>query len=170
MTLREMIHLIRVDLGLAKGFRIQSVIFLFRVASYAYKGQSVLRHIFRPVALFYRIYTQFLLGIELPPGTSIGAGLRIHHGFGLVVHKGVRIGTNCMLRQNVTIGNKGDVERSNLLPVIGDNVEFGAGSVVIGGVSIGSNVIIGAGCVVHKDVPDNSVVVGAGFRVLPRKM
>jgi serine acetyltransferase len=147
----------------------RSVVLLFRVASYAYYGSSPIRHFFRPIAFLYRIYTEYLLGIELPAKTQIGAGLRIFHGVGLVVHKGVRIGSGCVLRQGVTIGNKGDDERATFLPVIGDNVSFGAGAIVIGGVTIGDNSTIGAGTVVTKDLPPNSVAVGAPFHILKAK-
>lgn len=166
-SLRDLFALVRLELGLAKGFRMRSVIVLFRLASYAFHGRSVIRHIFRPIAIIYKIYTEFLLGIELPAGTRIGSGLRIYHGVGLVVHKGVLIGSDCVLRQGVTIGNKGEDEQANLLPVIGDNVEFGALAIVIGNVHIGDNVIIGAGTVITKDVPKNSVVVGASSRIFP---
>lgn len=165
-SLRELFSLIRLEIGLNKGFRLRSVIVLFRLASYAFQGDSVLRHVFRPIAILYKLYTQFLLGIELPAEAEIGAGLRLYHGYGLVVHKSVRIGKGCVLRQGVTIGNKGEGEQAKFFPVIGNNVEFGAGAIVLGNVKIGDNSIIGAGAVVTKDVPSNSVAVGNPFRIL----
>ena len=42
---------------------------------------------------------------------------------------------------------------------IGKNCWLGSNVVVLKGVSIGDNSIIGAGCVVHKDIPANSVIV-----------
>jgi len=168
-SLGDIFRILKLELGLAKGFRMSSVIVFFRIASYAINGQSPMRHFFRPIAVLYKIYTEFLLGIELPAGTEIGQGLRVYHGVGLVIHKGVRIGTGCVLRQAVTIGNKGEGEHADLLPVIGDNVEFGAGATVIGNLKIGDNVIIGAGTVVTKDVPSNSVVVGPPARILAKK-
>lgn len=168
-TLNNVNNIVKAELAIVKGFRMRSVIFLFRWASYAYYGQSRLRFFFRPVAFIYRIYTEFLLGIELPALTQIGPGLRIYHGVGLVIHRGVRIGDNCVLRQAVTIGNKGETAEEGDLPIIGNNVEFGAGAMVIGNVSIGDNVIIGAGAVVTKDVPANSVVIGSASRILAKK-
>ena len=50
--------------------------------------------------------------------------------------------------------------------IIGNNVYIAANSTVIGGIEIGDNVIIGAGSVVTKDVPSNSVVVGNPARVI----
>lgn len=168
-SLRELFCLVRLEMSLNKGFRMRSVVALFRMASFAINGQSSIRYIFYPFAVLYKIYTEFLLGIELPAGMNIGQGLRLYHGVGLVVHKGVVIGRNCILRQAVTIGNKGEGEQAKLLPVIGDNVEFGAGAIVIGNVNIGDNTTIGAGAVVIKDVPPNSLVVGAASRILERK-
>lgn len=168
-TLRDLFRIVRLEYGLAKGFRIRSVIVLFRLASYAYHGQSIMRYAFGPIAVLYKLYTEYLLGIELPASTRIGAGLRIYHGVGLVVHKDVQIGTDCVLRHGVTIGNKGEDDPTNLLPRIGNNVRFGAGAIIIGAISVGNNSTIGAGTVVTKNIPPNSVVVGSGFHILETK-
>ena len=50
--------------------------------------------------------------------------------------------------------------------MIGDNVTLGVNVTIIGGITIGNNVIIGAGSVVVKDIPDNSVAVGNPARVI----
>lgn len=74
-----------------------------------------------------------------------------------------------MIAQNVTIGrNFGDRK----VPVIGDDVYVGTGSVVFGEIRVGNNVIIGANSVVNKDVPDNCTVVGNPMRIIStdRKM
>ena len=49
---------------------------------------------------------------------------------------------------------------------VGDNVYFGYGCIVLPGVTIGSNVVIGAGSIVNRDIPDNSVAVGVPARVV----
>jgi serine O-acetyltransferase len=51
-------------------------------------------------------------------------------------------------------------------PILGDNVYIGPGAKIIGGIKIGNNVAIGANCVVTKNIPDNSVVVGIPGRVI----
>ena len=64
---------------------------------------------------------------------------------------------NCILRHNVTIGNKSEIDD---VPIIGDNVNIGVGAVIIGRITVGNNVDIGANAVVLKDVPDNCIAVG----------
>ena len=49
---------------------------------------------------------------------------------------------------------------------IGNNVFVGSNSTILYNVKIGSNVVIGAGCLVNRDVPDNSVVVGVPARII----
>ena len=73
------------------------------------------------------------------------------------------ISLDCHISQNVTIGGTSGFYE---VPVLGDNVQVGAGEVIIGPVHIGSNVIIGANSVVNRDIPDNSVAVGAPAKVI----
>lgn len=71
------------------------------------------------------------------------------------------IGSNCVIFQNVTIGGVTSAGSSNDgAPQIGDNCYICSGAILVGKINIGNNVRIGAGAVVYKDVPDNSVVVG----------
>lgn len=50
--------------------------------------------------------------------------------------------------------------------VVGDNVYFGNNVMVLPGVTIGSNVVIGAGAIVSRDIPDNSLAVGIPAKVI----
>lgn len=52
--------------------------------------------------------------------------------------------------------------------IVGNNVWFGAGCIVLAGVTIGDNTVIGAGSVVTKDIPANVVAVGNPCRVIKR--
>jgi serine O-acetyltransferase len=79
-----------------------------------------------------------------------------HHGIGIILARKVKLGENCLLRQNVTMGQRHGVCEIK----VGDNVIFGAGSCVLGKVRIGNNVKIGANSVILKDVPSNFVVTG----------
>ncbi len=102
-------------------------------------------------------------GISLPKTARIGPGLRIWHFSGVFVHAEAVIGAKCTMRHGVTIGNR---REGGPVPVIGDNVEFGAYAQVLGGVRIGDNCKIGAMSVVLSDVPDGATAVGAPARII----
>jgi serine O-acetyltransferase len=91
---------------------------------------------------------------------DIGPGLFFQHGFATIVAAG-RIGADCWINQQVTIGYQGA-----LRPVIGDRVKIAAGAKVIGGVTLGNDVTVGANAVVVKDVPDGCTVVGVPARIV----
>jgi serine O-acetyltransferase len=93
----------------------------------------------------------------------IGGGLRIWHFGGIFVHPEAQIGRNCTLRQGVTIGNR---VADGAVPVIGDDVEFGAYAQVLGAVRIGNGCRIGALSVVLCDVPDGATAVGVPARIV----
>lgn len=86
---------------------------------------------------------------------------------GVVIHKKSKIGKNCIIRQHVTLGGGGGPEGG--LPILGDFVNVGANSVILGNVHIGNHVDIGANSVVLQDLPDNCVAVGAPARVVKIK-
>lgn len=93
-------------------------------------------------------------------GKRIEGGMTVMHGFSTVVNA-KSIGKNFHVSQQVTIGwGKGGE------PVIGDNVKVYAGAIIVGGITIGDNAVIGAGAVVTKDVPANTLVVGAQNRYI----
>ena len=104
-------------------------------------------------------------GIQIPFQTVIGEGLYMGHFGCIVVHPYARVGRNCNISQDVTIGQTNRGPRRGY-PVIGDNVYIGPGARVVGGVHVGNNVAIGANSVVTHDVPDNAVVVGIPGRVI----
>jgi len=102
---------------------------------------------------------------------EIGPGFYIAHVGSLVIGQETRIGRNCDVRQNVTFGgnfNKRD-DQGRSQPLVGDNVSFGAGAVVIGPIKVGSNSIVGANSVVTRDVPENVIVSGVPAVVLKDK-
>lgn len=107
-------------------------------------------------------------GIELPFQTNIQSGLYIGHHGGIIISSRAIIGKNCNISQGVTIGqsNRGKYKG---YPTIGDAVYIGPGAKIFGAIKIGNNVAIGANCVVTKDIPDNSVVVGVPGKVISSK-
>ncbi len=111
---------------------------------------------------------KFLTGIEIHPGATIGRGLVIDHGTGVVIGETTEIGDNCTLYQGVTLGGTGkDVGKRH--PTLGDNVLVGAGAKVLGPILIESNSKIAANAVVLKDIPQNSTAVGIPARVARRE-
>ncbi len=106
-------------------------------------------------------------GIEIHPGATIGEGLFIDHGNGVIIGETAIIGNNCTLYQGVTLGGTGK-EHGKRHPTLGDNVMVSAGAKVLGSFEIGDNSKIGAGSVVLEEVPPNSTVVGVPGRVVRR--
>ena len=107
---------------------------------------------------------KFLTGIEIHPGATIGKGLVIDHGMGVVIGETTEIGDNCTIYQGVTLGGTGkDVGKRH--PTLGDNVLVGAGAKVLGPIVIDSNSKIAANAVVLKDIPENSTAVGIPARI-----
>ncbi len=106
-------------------------------------------------------------GIEIHPGATIGKGLFIDHGMGVVIGETAEIGDGCTIYQGVTLGGTGkDVGKRH--PTLGDNVMVGAGAKVLGPVKIGSNSKIAANAVVLREVPENSTAVGIPAKVVRR--
>ena len=104
-------------------------------------------------------FNRFATGIEIHPGAKIGHGLFIDHGSGVVIGETTEIGDNVTIYQGVTLGGTGK-ETGKRHPTVGDNVVFGAGAKVLGGITVGDNAKVGAGSIVVSDVPKNSTVVG----------
>ena len=104
-------------------------------------------------------------GIEIHPGATIGKGLFIDHGHGVVIGETTIIGDNVTIYQGVTLGGTGkDVGKRH--PTIGNNVMISAGAKVLGPFKIGDNSRVAAGAVVLSEVPPNSTVVGVPARVV----
>lgn len=106
-------------------------------------------------------------GIEIHPGATIGRGLFIDHGAGVVIGETAILGDNVTLFQGVTLGGNGK-EKGKRHPTLGDNVMVSAGAKILGSFTIGENSKIGAGSVVLQEVPPNSTVVGVPGRVVKR--
>jgi serine O-acetyltransferase len=104
-------------------------------------------------------FNRLVTGVEIHPAATIGRGLFIDHGSGVVIGETAEIGDNVTVYQGVTLGGTGK-ETGKRHPTVGDNVVFGAGAKVLGGITIGDNAKVGAGSVVVSDVPRNSTVVG----------
>ena len=119
------------------------------------------------LARWYSQRTTRKTGIEIHPGATIGKGLFIDHGTGVVIGETTEIGDNVTLYQGVTLGGTGK-ENGKRHPTIGNNVMISSGARVLGSFTVGDNSKIGAGSVVLSEVPPNSTVVGVPGRVVKR--
>jgi len=104
-------------------------------------------------------YARFVTGIEIHPGATIGEGVFIDHGMGVVIGETAVVGDGCTLYQGVTLGGTGK-ERGKRHPTLGNNVVAGAGAKILGNITIGDGAAVGAGAVVLKPVPPNATAVG----------
>ena len=95
--------------------------------------------------------------------TDIGKGLFIHHGIATII-SAKKIGENCWINQQVTIGYK-----NNGQPTLGNNVTICAGALVLGDIHLGDNCIVGAGAVVLNDVAPGTTVVGVPAHPIDKK-
>ena len=129
---------------------------------YAWRGGPLKWAGLKAYWLLYRL-VETAVGITLPISADVGPGLRIWHFGNIIIHADVSIGSNCTLRQGVTIGNR---HADGPVPRIGDNVDIGAYAQILGGIKIGNNCKIGSMSVVLSDVPDGATAVGIPARVV----
>lgn len=116
---------------------------------------------------FFSHLGRFLTGIEIHPGATIGQGVFIDHGMGVVIGETAILGDYCLIYQNVTLGGTGK-ELGKRHPTLGDHVIVGAGAKVLGNIEIGNHVRIGAGSIVLRSVPSDCTVVGVPGRIISR--
>lgn len=108
--------------------------------------------------LLNAVFVIGLFNTELHVSDKISDDIILFHPYGIVISGSAEIKSGVVIRQQVTIGNKG--EKSNDNPIIEENVDIGAGAKIIGGITIGKNSKIGANAVVTKSFPPNSIIVG----------
>ncbi|NLX13831.1 MAG: serine acetyltransferase [Phycisphaerales bacterium] len=144
------------ELFVGQGFRYS---FWFRLNQYLLAKPFWMN----PLRLFSRLilhHYSYKFHIDVSLFAMVGPGLKIEHHGTIFVNGRSRIGQRCTLCQGVTLGEYGGA------PTLGDCVFVGPGAKVIGGIYIGNNAIIGANCVVTKEVPENAVVVGVPGKVI----
>jgi len=139
--------------------------FWMRTCAYTRSNKLLRYFIYYPFARLVLYHYIYKFGISIPPYTEIGSGFCIGHFGGIVVNSKSIIGKNCNISQGVTLGraNRG---RNKGYPILGDNVYIGPGAKIVGAIVIGNNVAIGANCVVTKNIPDDSVVVGVPGKII----
>lgn len=144
-------------------------VFLLYPSIHARLAHMISHFLYKKNLLFLaRLISQiarFLTGIEIHPGATLGAGILIDHGMGVVIGETAELGDRITIYQGTTLGGTGK-EKGKRHPTVGDNVVIGAGSKVLGNIKIGSNSKIGANSVVLDDVPEGATVVGIPGKVV----
>ena len=126
----------------------------YRIAHFLYFNKMFF--LARLTSQLSRLFT----GIEIHPGATIGKGLFIDHGMGVVIGETAEVGDNVTLYHGVTLGGTGkDIGKRH--PTIEDNVLIGTGAKVLGPITVGKGAKIGANAVVVKDVPAKATAVGS---------
>ena len=150
----------------AQGFWVMVV---YRFGRWRYGVRpAILRKLF---SLLYRMLfksIQIITGIELPCEVLIGRNFVIDHFGGIIISGYAKFGDNCRIRNGVVVGLRRVEEKC--APVIGNNVDIGAGAKLLGPIHIGNNVLIGANAVVLCDVPDDSIAAGVPANIKPRRV
>lgn len=131
----------------------------------------IFAHFFYKKKLFFlaRLISQlarFLTGIEIHPGATLGAGILIDHGMGVIIGETAVIGDRITIYHGTTLGGTGNEKGVKRHPTVGSNVIIGSGAKVLGNINIGSNSKIGANAVVLHDVPEGATVVGIPAKVV----
>ena len=109
--------------------------------------------------------TRFLTGIEIHPGATIGSGVFIDHGSGVVIGETAVVGNNVVIYQGVTVGGTGK-DKGKRHPTVEDDVMISSGAKVLGPFTVGRGAKIGAGSIVLGEVPPGATVVGVPGRVV----
>ncbi len=142
-------------------FRLYRLMFWNRLTCYL-RSNNIRFFSFIAKRIYYRICRR--CGVELPLTVKIGYGCKINHGFGLVVNSKTIFGNNVTLMHNLTFSDE-----KGKAPVIGNNVRFTPGAVIVGDVYVGNDSVVGANCVVTTNIPENDISVGVPNRNLGRK-
>lgn len=120
----------------------------------------------RWLARFISQFSRWLTGIEIHPGATIGDGVFIDHGMGVVIGETAEVGDGCTIYQGVTLGGTSLTKGAKRHPTLGRNVVVGAGAKILGGFVVGDNAAVGSNAVVTKPVPPGATAVGIPARII----
>ena len=116
------------------------------------------------LARFTSHVSRFLTGVEIHPGAKIGKRFFIDHGMGVVIGETAEVGDDVLIYMGTVLGGT-SLDKVKRHPTIGDNVVIGAGSIILGPITVGRGAKIGAGSVVVRPVPAGATVVGVPGRI-----
>lgn len=107
---------------------------------------------------------RFLTGVEIHPGAKIGKRFFIDHGMGVVIGETAEVGDDVLMYMGTVLGGT-SLDKIKRHPTVEDRVVIGAGSIILGPITIGTGAKIGAGSVVVRSVPAGATVVGVPGRI-----
>lgn len=134
----------------------------YRISHFFYKKK------FFFIARLISQLSRFFTGIEIHPGATIGKGLFIDHGMGVVIGETAEVGDDVTLYHGVTLGGTGK-DKGKRHPTLGNNVIVGAGAKILGPILIGNDAKVGANAVVVKNVPDGATAIGIPAKNIVRR-
>jgi serine O-acetyltransferase len=123
-------------------------------------------HQWRWLGRFVSQFGRWFTGIEIHPGATIGDGVFIDHGMGVVIGETAEIGDGCTIYQGVTLGGTSLAKGAKRHPTLGRNVVVGAGAKVLGGFVVGDGAAVGSNAVVTKPVPPGATAIGIPARII----
>ncbi len=144
----------------------RSLLASLRAHERAIASKGLLAVLKRIVAVLRHRFWSAVTGADIPLGCHIEGGLLLPHPNGVVIHPEARIGPNCLIFQQVTLGVGGSRPG---VPVLAGHVDIGAGAKLLGGIMVGEHARIGANAVVLYDVPAERTAVGIPASLLPPK-
>jgi serine O-acetyltransferase len=140
----------------------RKLLLAIRRYQYWYTKQGMLPGFLRRlVVLRYRFWS-VVTGSEIDLTVQMGGGLLLPHPNGVVIHPKAKIGINCLIYQQVTIGTREDGGEG--VPVVGGHVKIYSGAKILGPIHLGAYATIGANTVVLADVPGTATVIGVPAR------
>ena len=137
----------------------------FHALLYYHASHWLYRHHRFGMARWVSQLGRFFTGVEIHPGATIGRGLFIDHGMGVVIGETAEVGDYCTLYQGVTLGGTGK-DKGKRHPTLGNHVMVGAGAKILGPVEIGDHAKVGANALVLINVPPYATAVGVPARVV----
>ncbi|MEK3749555.1 serine acetyltransferase [Paenibacillus sp. FSL E2-8871] len=126
------------------------------------------------IAVLYCYVLRIMFSFDFIYTASVDPSVQfIHNGLGCVIHPKAKVGPNCKIYQNVTLGGNGKIINGKLEnqggPILEEGVVVFAGACILGPVVVGKGAVIGANAVVLNDVPPNTLAVGVPAVIKPLK-
>jgi serine O-acetyltransferase len=106
--------------------------------------------------------------VSIHPGATIGTGVLVDHGTGVVIGETAIVGDDVSMLHKVTLSGSG-ANHAVRHPRIENNAILGAGSTIIGPVTVGEGASVGACSMVTEDIPAYSVAVGVPAKIISHK-